>query len=109
MCEADDRVALRGRQGVKRGCLHLDGGDPRSTTVRNHRLRLTKWRIGGPACADGERHLLLIPAAPQLVAQQGCEVAIARGREVVIAGSLVAQGALNQQEVRWRTERGDLS
>ena len=107
--EADDRLPPQSSKGIERGGLHLDGQKPVAAARRDRLGRLTERRIRGPCRAA--QHAL--PSAGEGLRAHIEQIRIAvherRGRQIMVARSLIAQRPSDEDVARRREARGDLA
>ncbi len=107
--KTDDLVLPGLCQRVEGGGLHFHRQDTLGATPRDHRFRLPKRRIGRPTGAHVQGKPPLVPMCADHLAQGGMQVAVRRGRRIMVACPLVAQGFLNEDYVRRLAQWEDLA
>jgi len=109
MGEAEHRPAARRGEGIERGRLHLDREDAGVHRRVDRLCRLAEGCVRGPAGADLHRDAGLAERLPAQAHQARVCLAVVCGRQIVIAGALVAQRAIDDDEVGRRLGRQDLA
>src|SRR5262245_60245581 len=108
MRQAEYRRAIRAGKGIKSRGFHLDRQDAFGPRRFDRRRRFAERRVRGPSCTDKKRLLALSKRGGRSCDQARVRVRVVARRGVVVAGALIAQGAIDDDKVRRRAARRDL-
>jgi hypothetical protein len=84
---------------VEGGGLHFHRQDALCATLHNHRFRLPKRRIGRPTRSNMQGNSRVVPVCADHLSQGIIQAAVRRGRYIMVARPLVAQGFVNEDHV----------
>src|SRR5260370_2840849 len=96
------------RRGIKGGGFHLDGEDARLAAEVDRLGSLPKWRVGRPGRTTVHAATGASKCSCGELDQSRVGFRVRGGREIMIAGALVSQSALDQDVVGRPSYVGDL-
>src|SRR5262245_64011947 len=109
MRQTEHRRAARAGKGIKRRSFHFD----RQRTFRSRgfdrRRRFPEWCVRRPGRTDKKELLALLERGSSACDQIRVGVGVVAWRGVMIAGALVAQGAIDDDKVWSGAGPGDLA
>src|SRR5215467_11000745 len=108
MGQAENRRATRAGKGIKSRGFHLDRQVAFGPRSFDRRRRFAERRVRGPSRTDKKRLLALLKRGGRSCDQARVRVRVLARRGVVIAGALIAQGAIDENKVRRGAARRDL-
>ena len=109
MGDAENRAPSSRSEGVERGRLHLHRQQARFAGLIDRSRGFAKRRIRRPCCADLDGERSPRQGVTRELDKDGVAAAKIGGREIMIAGSLVSERPIDENEVRRRANGQDLS
>src|SRR5262245_62521208 len=109
MGKAENASPVALRESVERGSFHLDSKYPSCSCCGDRLGGLTERRVSCPARADDSMQSRAAKCASRHCNQIGVCLTVVRRREIVIAGSFVAQRAFDDDKIWSWSDRRDLA